>query len=210
MRHILTLLAILIILGSSSCNNASINPREEELAEGQNQENLVVADAQSVNDGWDGKIDSPSEKHLLVGAWHDSPVIGSVDGQRYHFYEDGTYIFEYSQYDEAKRVLSEMGAWSFENNILTLIIKSKITVEGGEEVEAFFNSEYAIKNGTINIIELSPPETNEYMLDEISQDMEESPGFWTVGINGISYWKFTDDPDMYLNNPVEDGDSYSA
>lgn len=133
-----------------------------------------------------------------------------MDGQRFHFFEDGNYIFEYSQFDESKRVLSEMGLWSFENSILTLIMNSKIIVEGGEQVEPFFDSEYAIENGTIRIIELNPPEISDYAIDEIMQDIENSLGFLKMDINGISYWKFTDEPDMYLNNPVEDGDNYSA
>ena len=210
MRYIHTLFIILLILVLSGCNNSVINSQGAELEEGQNQESEATQDTQSINDECPEIIDTSGEKSILVGTWYHNSAIGSVLGSRYHFYEDGRYIFEYSQYDEAKRVLSESGMWSFENNILTLVINSKVTVEGGEKTEAFFESEYAIKNGTIKIVEVNPPETNEYTLDEFLQDTEESPGFWKVDINGSSYWKFTDNPDMYLNEPVEDGDSYSA
>jgi len=187
-----------------------MNTRDADNTEFQGQENTEEQAPQSIIDEDQEAYEAMDGKIILIGTWHDAPVIGAVDGQRFHFYEEGNYVFEYSQYDEAKRVLSETGTWNLENNILELIMNSKVTVEGGEKGEPFFSSEYAIVNGRIKIIELDPPETKEYKLNDFFQDNEDSPGFWTVMINETRYWKYTDSPDMYLNDPVQDGDLYSS
>jgi len=160
--------------------------------------------------GDQGDPGDPGEKTTMIGIWQDTPSLGSVDGQRHHFYENGDYIFEYSQYDEAKRVLSENGTWDFRNGKLTLAITGMTTVEGGEKGEPMFFSEYAIVNGTIRIKQVDPPKESEYILEDFYYDMEGSPGRLTVVIGDTRYWKYADDPDYYLNNPVKDGDTYPA
>jgi len=219
MRHIYILFVVLLILVLTGCNNNAVNVQDGGILdrsspgsiEGQDDP-LLMTETENGNPDEQNQLstDIVDDKSILIGTWQDTPAIGAVDKDRYHFYKDGSYIFEYSQYDEAKRVLSEAGTWKMENNLLTLTINSKVTVEGGKKVEPFFSSEYAIENGTIRIIELSPPEIEEYILGSFSQDTKDSPGFWTVIINETQYWKYTDDPDLYLNDPVKDGDTYSS
>ena len=132
---------------------------------------------------------------------------------RYHFYDDGSYIYEYSDNDKEKRVLSETGTWDVEGGILTLIIKSKVTIEGGEKsTEPLLPGDtnaYAIVNGTIKIVELDAPETKEFKLGEAFIDAEGSPGYWAMSFDNATYWRLSSDPDAYQNDFVADGDIYN-
>jgi len=205
MRYITSILIILLILILSGCGNEYVNSQDkatDNISGSETQKESTDTDDQ---DDQDAKDNEP----LITGAWQDDYVAGAVYGQRYHFYADGHYIFEYSQFDESKRVLSEAGVWSLENGTLTLTENSKTLVEGGEKGEPFFSSEYAIVNGVIKIITIEPPEKENYDGFEIYKDTKIEQGFWTMFI-GSQYWKLSDDPNLYLNDTVEDGDLYSA
>jgi len=218
---------IALILTLAGCGNWDVNSQDHAPSNISSQETQGDTIGQTTQDGIIGKDEQSNKdepldtgnqeitggKTMLIGTWQDTPSIGSLDRQRYHFYDAGNYIFEYSQYDKEKRVLSEMGTWRIENDILTLNINRKVTVEGGEEsTEALLagdtSNEYAIVNGTIKTIEMDPPENEEYTLNDFYYDTKESPGFLTVLVGKDRYWKYTDDPDLYLNDPVKDGDIY--
>lgn len=157
-------------------------------------------------DGDDYRAGS-EETVLMIGTWYGSPSVGSADSDRYHFYDDGTYLYEFSNYDTMSRVRSESGTWEFENNKLTLIVNSKVIIEGGDEAEPLLvgdPNKYQIKNGSIKIIEVDHPEEREYVVNSIYQDTEEKIGFWKMTIEGVGdYWKFTDDPGAYQDRYIE-------
>jgi len=157
-----------------------------------------------------GDKDIYNDIYELVGTWHDSPGMASLMTQRYHFFEDSTYIFETSQFDGTRRVLSESGTWEYKNDILTLTITGRIIVEGGEEKESMILVGDALDGGTIRIIEVDPPEIEEYLLEDFYFDDVESIGRTTVMIGETRFWKFADDPEQDMNEPVKDGDLYSS
>jgi len=212
MRYASIVLLICVLL--SGCGNNATNAQDEPL------DIVVHVDQDDTTDTGDQDDESAAagdpgieDATILIGTWQDVPSIGSMDRQRYHFFEDGNYIFEYSQYDLETRLLSEIGVWSLENSFLNLIIFEKVTIEGGEKsTEPLlpgdeFN-EFAIINGTIRIIELDPPVKEEHKLSDFFQDNENSPGYWTMMISKTRYWKYSDSPDTYLNEPFQDGDVF--
>ena len=147
----------------------------------------------------------------IIGTWHGWFMVPSQLLDRYHFYDDWSYIYEYSNYDTEKRILSEMGTWNIENDKLTIIVNSKVTIEGGEKTEPSLQgdpNEYQIINGTIRIVELDIPEIVEFRLGEAFIDKEGSPGYWAMDFGGMTYWRLSPDPDAYQNDQVEDGDVY--
>ena len=177
------------------------------------------------NDG-DAYRLTTDERTKLIGTWHSWHMIPSQYDERYHFYDDGTYILEYSNYDSENRVLSESGEWNLDNGILSLIVHGKVIIEGGEKTAepllAGDLNEYAIVNGIIRVVELDAPETETYPVvpsppkDDASgpafekdKEDEYSYGYWTMRLNGANYWRLTDDPDCYHDGFFEDGDVYS-
>ena len=89
----------------------------------------------------------------LVGFWHNGPYTGSAGYlDHYEFNKDGTFIFNYNQYDGEKRIIGYSGTWQIiSDNLLELTITSKTIIEGG-----FFTKEttsettdYTIRDGSI-------------------------------------------------------------
>ena len=220
MKNIIIIIIAALLLMSGCGNNIEINHDEEP----GNVENLDIeindeldenTASQSEDKDGSGEQNITEETTMMIGTWHEVPFIGSADSQRYHFFPDGKYIFEYSQYDTEKRILSKTGTWTFENGLLTLIVNSMVTVEGGEEsAESLLpgddNNEYAIINGTIRIVDIKTPESEEYILENFYYDIGNTPGdYLTVLFNETRYWKYTDDPSVYLDGPYADGDIYN-
>ena len=213
MRYGLTLFAILLMLILSSCNNATIDLQDNGVAEGQNKEPVAAHDTKSKSEGVSEKNVPSYEKSILIGTWQNESYISAVYKKRYHFYNDGTYLFEYENPGGTKRILSEGGLWDVENDTLVLAVKSKVTVEGGEEVETISARDWShnsILNGIVKIIENSSSEKDKYITNNILQNAEESVnGRIKIVINGVDYWKVHDSPFAYQNKrQYKDGDVY--
>ena len=221
MKYFMSLIILIILLSGCDGGISSVQ-------DGDNQDSITTQTPEHENEVIQNQENTEvmEEKNTLIGTWHAWHMISSQCDERYHFYDDGTYLFEYSNYDDKKRVISESGVWDDSNDILKLIISSKVTIEGGEEsTEPLLvgdPDEYAIINGTIRIVEMDPFETEEHRIElyppeelddatfEKDKESEYSYGYWTMFIDGVKYWKLTDNPDMYLNHIVlEDGDIWN-
>jgi predicted small lipoprotein YifL len=211
MQNIKIMIILIIIFALSSCGkDKAIIPdldvtdfEEQEFVNDQGQKNNVPKTEENII------LDT---KNILKGTWHHLPVVGAVLGSRYHFFGDMKYIFEYSQFDISKRVLSDMGNWDVVDDILTLVVDRRIIVEDGELVEAspYASSDFEIINGLIRIVELNPSEKEEHDISGILIDSKEKGNeLWTVVINNIQFWKLSDNPEAYQNDPVEDGDVWN-
>lgn len=69
----------------------------------------------------------------LVGIWQkDSKEISSASMDCYHFFNDGKFIYYFSEYDESKRTIAIKGTYQLksDNNII-FKVNSFIEVDGG-------------------------------------------------------------------------------
>jgi len=224
MRYAILILIVIVLL-STGCENKTANKQGEGLPDvsgsGQGIQNesmsagdQAVQNDETVGDSSAGSQGIQDEKTLMIGSWHTAPYVGAAYGPRYHFYDDGSYLYESSNYTSENRIISESGTWNIENEILTLTVNSKVTVEGGERVKQTLPddpSQYMIVNGTVKIIEVNPPEKENYDLGAILKDtIEDGNGFLTTTFNGDQYWKLSDDPDALHNDFVfNDGDIWN-
>jgi len=215
MRYLIIVIIIIFTLSGCGNNNATSQSFDLTATKAPEVEEPVsesgVPDIENDNAIIEG--DEGQDRTILIGTWQDTPSIGSADGQRYHFFDDGSFIFEYSGYDQETRVLSEMGSWSFKNDKLTLITDRKVTIEGGEKsteplLPGDDNNEYVIVNGIIRIVDVDPAKKEEYVLKDFYFDEVDSPGRTTVMIGETRYWMYHDDPETYMNDPVKDGDIF--
>ena len=202
MKYFMTILLLIIVL--TGCDN-----KDDTILHVESYNDVSVADIDSDDDitvsneeNTNNDASVPEESSVMIGVWHDMPMVGSGLSQRYHFYDDGSFVFEYSQFDETKTTLSESGKWTFINDLLSLEITEKITVVGGEKTES---------KGRIVIVIPTPPEKKEYTVHTpLSLDKEVSPdGYYTFDIEGIEYWRISSDPDMYRDPQYKDGDIYN-
>lgn len=144
----------------------------------------------TVNDELEKKM-----QDALVGVWHAAPSVGAGYAERFFFYEDGTFKFYYSQYDESKRVLDESGTYYVNGDQLVLYITNQTVLEGGEIVEGLPGSisEYSIINAEVKEREFNPHHEVVYTLGTIEQ-ADDSPYEHKVLIDTMYYWKVDDNP----------------
>lgn len=131
----------------------------------------------------------------IIGLWHVDPYLAAGWGERYRFFNNGNFKFEFSQYDEEKRVLDMSGKWEINNNKLLIKITNKTVVVGGELVEASPSaiSKHSIINGKEEVKQINPPELIEYSIGQIEID-NDSNYKYKIKINGQYFWKFSDNP----------------
>ena len=113
------------------------------------------------------------------------------------FFSDGSYIFNYSTMDCAKRTIRHSGEYKFESdNTILLITKNKTIVEGGKLVPAMGScgSEFELEDGIVKEIQLANHENNKLSISSISLDQEAKE---KMTINGTGFWRFSKDPLFY-------------
>jgi hypothetical protein len=124
---------------------------------------------------------------ILIGMWHDSNQLGDGYNDMYTFNEDGTFKFQYSQYDRDKEIIGYMGRWDIlGDKYLALTINKKHILDA----EVQFHENVQQEDRKIKEIVLDTPEELNYSLNDL-QETEQSRFPLTIKINGSSYWKLS-------------------
>lgn len=154
---------------------------------------LVIQD-QNVNQ-YPAKVQkgdvSKKYKNNLIGIWHLGPNVGAGYNDHFEFFDDGTFIFRYNQYDGEKRIVDISGTWEvIHDNLLALKIINKTVIEGGEFTKDVTSqtTEYVLRNGTLKRIQVNPPEEIIYPLGSIVIN-KDYPYPVMMKIGGKQYWK---------------------
>ena len=143
------------------------------------------------NDNKKDEEESADEKvdysRILIGMWHASNQLGDGYNDMYTFNEDGTFRFQYSQYDKDREIIDYSGKWVIVgDNFLTLTIDTKHILD--TEVPSGENEQQ--DNRKVKEIVLDTPEELNYSLNDL-EETEESRFPLTIKINGTSYWKLS-------------------
>lgn len=140
----------------------------------------------------------------LVGLWHAGPMLAAGWGEKYLFYIDGHFRFDYA--DESKRIINFSGDWYVKDNKLVLIKKNRLVIKGGK-LEESPSGEYYVEGGTIIKEKVIPPEKVVYDLGAFEEN-HKYPHPKMVKIGGKQYWKFFDDPKEYETLYQSENDYY--
>lgn len=135
----------------------------------------------------------------LVGFWHGSPTVPSVWNEKYLFYKDGHFRYDYNLYiPDSDRNIDFFGDWFVIKNHLILVVKEKTIIKDGKKVDSS-NSEgmqRVIVGGKAKKIKIIIPKIYIYSLGNIEKDYNyDHPTM--LKINEVQYWKFLDDPHDY-------------
>ncbi|GMQ61372.1 hypothetical protein [Vallitalea maricola] len=144
------------------------------------------------NDDKKNEEESADEKadysKILIGMWHASNQLGDGYTDMYTFNEDGTFKFQYSQYDRDREIIDYSGKWVvLGDKFLTLTIDTKHILDTEVPSDGTGNQQ---ENRKIKEIVLDTPEELNYSLDGL-EETEESRFPLTIKINGNSYWKLS-------------------
>ncbi len=140
--------------------------------------------------------DKALERRLL-GVWQDNSAVGSGMADNFQVFASGKYVFNFNQMDATKRVISHSGKWKVSNGKLILKMKRVELWIGGKWVKASGSTatEYEIEGGKIIKKKISPKEILELSLDKfVEEELHQ-----TTRIDGVKYWKLSDDPTAYEN-----------
>lgn len=140
---------------------------------------------------------SDHEKEF-VGIWQVIPEMASGWADTYRFFDNGEFIFHYSQMKCDKRTLDYSGTWRIINRTLELTIDKINKLEGGELVPAMgaCGSEFEIEGGQVKEIKTGDAEIQSIQLSQISTDPAHRD-LQTATFDGKSFWKLQDDPNNY-------------
>jgi hypothetical protein len=135
------------------------------------------------------------DKAEVVGIWQNSPNMGSGWSDAYLFFDDGKFAFKANQMICDKRELSYSGTWEIVNSTLQIIILEKITLEGGDLVEATGScaSDFELVGAEPKVAALH--ERKSLVLSAIDKDKSTDRSKMKIGDN--EFWKIMEDPAAY-------------
>lgn len=137
-------------------------------------------------------------KQKLVGVWQDSKGVGSGLSDNYQFFADGRFTFNYNEMDGTKRVLSYSGYWNAHKGRLHLHTNRVKLHIGGRWVKSSGSiaTEYEIEGGRVIDKRITPVEK---IALGISPFVMEEEIYTTITIDGVKFWKLSNDPLTYEN-----------
>ncbi|WP_273321569.1 hypothetical protein [Vallitalea guaymasensis] len=148
------------------------------------EQNKTNNNKKDENESADEKVDYSK---ILIGMWHASNQLGDGYNDMYTFNEDGTFRFQYSQYDKDREIVDYSGKWViFNDKFLTLTIDTKHILD--TEVPSDENDQQ--ENRKIKEIVLDTQKELNYSLNDL-EETKESRFPLTIKINGTSYWKLS-------------------
>jgi hypothetical protein len=135
------------------------------------------------------------DKAEVVGIWQNSPSMGSGWSDAYLFFDDGKFTFRANQMICDKRELSYSGTWEIANGTLKLTILEKVTLEGGDLVEATGScaSDFELVGAETKVNALN--EQKSLSLSAIGKDESTDRNKMKIGDN--EFWRMTEDPAAY-------------
>ena len=139
-----------------------------------------------------GFADNNNEEleRILVGLWHNAPVVGSGFSERLFLGEEFDFVWFASQMDGMQRVRARSGSWKVTGGKLELYATEEIRWEGGLVLPAFesWGSDDVIVDAQTVFEMLPEPLLLVYDVSEISVDREVL-NKRTVRIGGEVYWE---------------------
>lgn len=129
----------------------------------------------------------------LVGVWHSLPMLPAGWAEKYLFYKDGTYRYDYSQMDGAKRVISKWGTFEAKTSKLILHENKKLVVRGGTVADDGTGNNIIV-GGKEEYIQVIPSKKMVYFFSQVKKEKKKEEPSLSIKIGKIKYWKFSNDP----------------
>jgi hypothetical protein len=140
-----------------------------------------------------------ADRKELVGIWQVIPEVASGWADTYQFFDNGKFIFNYSQMVCDNRTLDYSGTWELmSSNTLKLTIDKRTILDGGKLVPSMGScgSEFEIKGGEVKDIKLKDIEIQNVQLSKIATDTVHRE-LKTRTLDNKSFWKLDNDPTKY-------------
>lgn len=142
------------------------------------------------------KVNSPLPLDV-VGVWqakhYEEP---DAWPETYQFFADGTFVFNFSQYDGAKRILRINGKYSAENDSILLNIESTVEAVGGRLTRSSMTSMSGGWEVTDYSVQTIKQRNKEPEIISVRQCVTSYPKDCLL-FDGINYFRMDKDPTKY-------------
>jgi uncharacterized protein (TIGR03066 family) len=151
------------------------------------------------------KTDSTIDQHQLLGVWQvKTSKLGDALQDHYQFFANGEFVYNFSQYDDTRRVLALKGKYRLTGNKLFMSVQSRIEITGGYFTKGspgFQTSPFVLEGGTIETFQ-QVDTTNQHDPFFISGIMTGKTGkIIGLQIDNYKYYKISDNPNAF-NRPT--------
>ena len=143
---------------------------------------------------------TPEERKYL-GIWHASPEVVTVYSERYRFFPDGRFIFDYHQMECSRRIKSFSGTWKVRKGRLYLEVTKEKKIAGGKLVKSesgLCRSDMELVGGSETEETVSPSLERSCEISEIRRGC--IPGgkpHETIQVDKMKYWRLSKSPDDF-------------
>ncbi|MGC3946373.1 MAG: hypothetical protein QM762_17945 [Chryseolinea sp.] len=139
-----------------------------------------------------------SESKSIVGVWQaDSHLESSAWPDTYQFFADGRFVFNFSQYDGAKRILRILGTYTFKERKIKLFVATTVEAVGGHLTRSTITSlsdSWELVDYTIATFKQDPDEPEEISIKECKGGDNPKP---CALFDSRTYFRMDSDPLKY-------------
>ncbi|WP_209143478.1 MULTISPECIES: hypothetical protein [Niastella] len=144
--------------------------------------------------------DSPAiSNNTIVGVWQaNTDVVASALKVNFQFFKDGRFIYNTDSYNALNPLISIIGVYKIEKNILYLKIQSTKQLTGfkiAASEPAFQFGSFQIDGGKITTIKQNDTDYDEHEIKAMAD--KKAPKKKVIKIDSETYYKVSDNPDKF-------------
>jgi hypothetical protein len=135
----------------------------------------------------------------LIGVWQKgSEIVGSGYSDCYQFYPNGKFIFNFSQSNDSRRIISIQGYYRLDKDSLITKIESRTEKIGGYIRRGFlgYEAEWCLDSAKTKVFKQSNTKEESYRLKLFQGSVL---NFVIESREDLHYFKISSDPDSYNN-----------
>jgi hypothetical protein len=106
--------------------------------------------------GFAQRTDSTITQQKLIGVWQiNSATLGSALQENFQFFPDGKFDFNFSEYDDAQRILALQGHYHLKDGYLYMTVESRVEITGGYYTKGspgFQRAEFVLEGGKVETV----------------------------------------------------------
>jgi hypothetical protein len=149
------------------------------------------------------KVDSSINQHQLIGVWQsNSSRLGDALLVHYQFFQNGEFVYHFSEYDDANRVLALKGHYRLVGDLIYMSVHSRTERTGGYFTKGspgFQDSPFVLEGSTIETFnQVDTVSKNDPFLLSVFQT-NKTGKIIGLKIDSHKYYKLSDNPSKYDN-----------
>jgi len=165
---------------------------------------IILANIALMAFGQSGPNRGPAiSRQQLIGVWQEgSPSVGDALKKNLQFFADGHFVLNFSQYDDIATVRALGGKYKLDSSGLYLIAEYRKEIVGGTYEKGnpgVDKDEFVLNGGKLTTIRQKPDSdsyVDPYIISPCKNE-KRTPGHPCILINSNTYYKLSDNPELY-------------